>query len=196
MTFGKLFLMHGSLKRGALHLDPVDDLDVDDVLALARGQKQITSPLRLAWHSGSRRGDWVDATFAALNLVSDAMIELFEENGFSGWSTYPVEITGRDGEPIEGYRGLAITGRCGPIDNSRSTEVTKMPISAQGRPYRARIGLFFDESTWDGSDLFMPDESAATVVTEPVKEAIDRAKLKNLSFERLTEVERMMISGT
>lgn len=194
MRFEQLFSMGGSLNRGALHLKPIDSITSKEAWDLAGGRISPQSPVRLTWHSGSRLVDWVDTSMVPVAVVSDKMIELFEENGFIGWSTYPVEIEGRGGQPIEGYRGIAITGRSGPIDYSRSTEVTKMPISAQGNPYQALIGLYFDASTWDGSDLFMPDGTARTVVNETVKAAVERAKLKNVSFKRLTEVETMPLS--
>ena len=38
---------------------------------------------------------------------------------FTGWRTYDIELFGRDGVPIPGYHGLAIHGRCGPMDGLR-----------------------------------------------------------------------------
>lgn len=50
-------------------------------------------------------------------------------------------------------------------------------------------GVRFDPSTWDGSDLFMPEDSTWILVTEEVKRAFDRAKVRNVLFQRVTEFE-------
>jgi hypothetical protein len=54
------------------------------------------------------------------------------------------------------------------------------------------VGLYFDLKTWDGSDIFVPESTGYTIVTEQVKIAIEKAKFKNIYFKRLTEFERMM----
>ncbi len=53
-------------------------------------------------------------------------------------------------------------------------------------------GLYFRPETWDAADVFvpLPKDCGCTIVTERVREALMRAKITNISFERLTETER------
>lgn len=74
----------------------------------------------------------------------------------TGFSTYPVRPT-HNRKPVPGYRGLAVSGRCGRVDESRGTwlEVNK--------PFRRRVlrGMYFDEKSWDGSDFFLNQDPCA-----------------------------------
>ncbi|MEI6511383.1 MAG: hypothetical protein WCO25_05085 [Candidatus Uhrbacteria bacterium] len=49
--------------------------------------------------------------------------------------------------------------------------------------------MFFDKETWDGTDLFIPEGTAMVVVSEPVKLAIEKAKLTNVECNRLSDRE-------
>ena len=42
--------------------------------------------------------------------VSDRVIGLLRDGGFTGWDTYPVEVFLKDGSRLPGYRGLMVTG--------------------------------------------------------------------------------------
>ena len=81
-----------------------------------------------------------------------------------------------------------IRGRCGRISRWRS-------LSLRGFLKTGAIGhaLHVNPSTRDGSDLFVPKESAFTLVTEPVMRALTRARLTNLGFEPISEVEVPLI---
>ena len=48
-------------------------------------------------------------------------------------------------------------------------------------------GFYFDESQWDGSDIFLV--GGHKVVTLPVQKAFKRAKVSNVRFTPLMEVE-------
>lgn len=51
-------------------------------------------------------------------------------------------------------------------------------------------GLFFDPATWDGSDFFMPAADRGwQFVTDDVRRAFKRAKVKNLEFTAAAERE-------
>jgi len=43
--------------------------------------------------------------------------------------------------------------------------------------------------TWDGSDLFLPEGTGYKFVTEEIKTALEKAKIRNIWFERITEIE-------
>lgn len=51
-------------------------------------------------------------------------------------------------------------------------------------------GQYFDPDTWDGSDLFTPTTSSTGKIfmLEPVKQALDWAKIRNLIFRRPDDI--------
>lgn len=52
-------------------------------------------------------------------------------------------------------------------------------------------GLYFDERSWDGSDIFRPsDDTAWIFITNRVKNVLS-AKTKNIRFVPLEDVEHM-----
>jgi hypothetical protein len=94
----------------------------------------------------------------------------------------------RDGEVLEGYHGLSIGGRCGPLDLQRSVEFAKPYPAGVFPAYR---GLFFPPESWDGSDLFMPgDEMLFVFAVDRVQKAFHKAKITNVAFERADLIER------
>jgi hypothetical protein len=190
-VFTNIYVISCASVRGALHLDP--DEDIPARLDIFRGD--VVPPTPLAFHrkTGWRAHDLLSTGLVSLKLVSDRVIQLFQENAFSGWSTYPVLARGKDGEQLDGYYGLSVTGRCGPIDNSMSEEVWRDSSSPQGNRYQAWLGLYFRENAWDGSDIFSPDRTSFVFVVEKVKNAMEKAKLTNFEFQRLTEFERLML---
>jgi len=138
---------------------------------------------------GGSPDDFLWAGLTPLVCISQRVVDLLEENQFTGWSTYPVEVYDRHGEKLPGYHGLAITGSAGREDLSRSQIITKPARTPTSKPYDVYRGLYFDESKWDGSDIFCILGTSTKVVTQSVQAAFVRAKVNNVRFERLTEVE-------
>jgi hypothetical protein len=56
-------------------------------------------------------------------------------------------------------------------------------------PFKVYIGEYFDESSWDGSDLFSPEGTTTRFVVQRVVDAFKAAKIKNIEFQRITEEE-------
>jgi len=117
-------------------------------------------------------------------------VDLLEQHGLTGWRTYAVHVTDKAGESHPDYAGLSMVGRCGPVDLSRSVVVLSQ---YPGGWFPHFLGHYFAEDSWDGSDVFMEREdstgrvTARIFVTEKVREALDRAEVKNLRLQRLTE---------
>lgn len=124
-------------------------------------------------------------------LVTESFARQLEDEGLSGWDTYAVEVSGKDGSTIPGYRGFVITGRCGPVDDRRSIQVPKVYPAGTFPVWK---GVFFHEESWDGSDFFMPEGSSGWMfAVERVVDAFRRAKIRNVEFTPLAEVERMRL---
>jgi hypothetical protein len=139
----------------------------------------------------SRPGDIVWTTLAVPVLLSERIVGLLREGQFTGWDVVPVELQDKTGGTLPTYYFLRVRGRCGPIDNERSVKFDKiMP----GGVFPRWRGLYFDPSTWDGCDVFTSASDIAWVfVVEAVKSAFEKAKVKNVLFTPLDEVERMKL---
>lgn len=187
MYFDRLYNMSTAGKRTALHVESaLGELDTDGLLY---GELDPTSPVVFRYKKGAGGAtpyDFIRTTWQVLRLVSNRVAEVLRP--FTGWTTYPVEVYGKKGELISGYHGLAVTGRCGPIDNNRSIPRICEPPVPEGRVCRMWFGLFFDETTWDGSDIFLSASAVHLIfVTEAVKLALEKAKITNVKFTSLTD---------
>jgi hypothetical protein len=129
--------------------------------------------------------DVIWTTNAILLIVSERFIDILLDNHFTGWTTYPVEVYSKDDELLKGFHGFCVSGRCGPIDYKKS-EIVYVEYPARKVPkYK---GIYFDTSSWDGSDFFMPSDNVGFIfIFEAVKKALEKAKIRNISFERLDE---------
>lgn len=110
-------------------------------------------------------------------------------NNITGWTTYPVEVYGRRGEPLPGYHGFTVTGGECRRDRSRSQVITKQTVPG-GKPFEVYKGLYFFEEDWDRSDIFIVRRYGGIVVTEKVYKILKRAKVTNVKLTPLLEVER------
>jgi hypothetical protein len=129
---------------------------------------------------------------AAPCIVSDRFLCILQDHGFRGWSTYRVRVFGTDRETIPGYHGFRVHGRCGPIDDSRSIPVPRRFPAGVSTVW---LGLYFDLDTWDGNDLFMPEgRNSRIFVFNDVKIALESAKVRNVRFTPIEEVEQLFLN--
>lgn len=143
---------------------------------------------------GGRPQDFIWTTWAGVFLISDRVRQLLEEEQITGWLTYAVELTDRQEGALSGYFGFAVTGRCGPFLPKKSEVVIKPPPVPGGRSAAHRRGLFFDPSTWDGSDIFCSEDGTGFVVaTKRVVELVDRSRITNVAFETLADYETLIV---
>lgn len=190
MEFDRLYLLGSEFLGGALHVQPVTT--ITNHSAIFRGDSIPASPLVFAHQRGGAARDLISTGFPALMLLSSRVFEILRAEGITGWTTFPVVVTGKDRQVIDGYRGLSITGRCGSIRKERSKLVWKEPRYAGGPPRQVKLGLLFDPATWTGHDMFSPQGVDYVFVGERVKDVLEQAKVKNIRFERLTEVENVL----
>lgn len=162
---------------------------VDQQWEIARGKFQTYGPLVFDATSGGRLTDILWSRSVVFLFFSARLIHLLQEHSITGWSTYPVELYNRQGELLAGYQGIAITGSECARDRSRSQIVDKPPPVPGGRGYQVYRGLYFDESEWDGSDMFWVSEGGGVVITERVYKLFRKHKIRNVKFTPLSEVE-------
>lgn len=190
LDYSELFRLYDPLANRPLRLTTEEDSDwlsLEQAAALLKGELKLQHPLKLKGYMGGQPTDFLWSSLASLVIISQRVIELLKSHAFTGWSAYPVEVYDRKGEPLLDYSGLAITGRAGKQDRSRSTIITKPAPVPGGKPYQVYKGFYFDERQWDGSDIFLVD--SFKVVTQRVQRAFERAKVSNVRFTTLVDVE-------
>jgi len=157
-----------------------------DQSALARGD--LSSLHRIVVYYCGRRapGDFIWTQDPLIVIVSDRVKQALESNGLTGWRTYPVQLRDESERTMLGFSGLTITGRCGSLDWSRSLPVLRTYRSGTFANYR---GIFFREDSWDGSDLFMPEDLAWMFTSERFSALAQKLRLRNAKFRKLSTAE-------
>jgi hypothetical protein len=116
------------------------------------------------------------------------MKTVLESNNLTGWKTFVVKVLDKQGQEIQGYYGLSITGRCGKIDYSKSEIIEKrlVPNGPLGKYYK---GLHIGLDKWDGSDFFIPEKYLGTIITSKTADILKKSQLTNIKLQNLAEIE-------
>lgn len=183
--FDKLFYLGESGSNRAFR----GDVGVEtNAVGLTRAELHPSLPVEVDWvMGGAKPGEVIWTTMGTMVIVAESVVQLLRSHGFTGWSVYEASIRDKQGQPVPGYSGLAFTGRCGSIDKGRSIEVPRIRPAGVFPSWR---GLFFDPASWDGSDLFMSGGLVGwKFVVEEVKRAFEKAKIRNVEFTPLDQLE-------
>ena len=143
---------------------------------LSRGKWKLEKPIQFDAAQGWKATDFLWTQLVTPVCVSERVICILKDNEISGWSTYPVEVFDHEGNPHPYYHGLAVIGAVCEADYSRSAVVTKPPPAPGGRNYDVYKGLYFDESQWDGSDMFWV--GGVRIVVDKVKRIFEQNKVE------------------
>jgi len=133
--------------------------------------------------------DFLGTNSAHVYVASERVLVLLKEHGLTGYDTYNVEVSGGKVE-LPKYYGFTAVGRGVHILPKESG----VELSSERRPDGTRriMGmkrLMFDESQWDGSDFFYPEELPGMIlVTERVKNLFKREKVGNCELTPIEEV--------
>ncbi len=152
---------------------------------------ECTQTITLKQYEGFQYCDLMGTT-DTLRLISDRLQKALSDQGVTGWTTCPVELLDRRGGTVPGYAALATSGRCGPLVNSRSPKVRRMNRAGNGM-MDIWLGYYFDEESWDGSDMFRPDGTRMTLVTKRARKVIEAMGTSNITLEPILEIERLAI---
>lgn len=164
----KFYSLSEGQKKGAVVLSANKDL-YD--FKLIRGEIKPKN-LKLRIHKGSKFFDFLYLHDAPLNhVVSDFFIQQLRDNALTGWQTYDVSIIGNKEKT---YFGFQISGKAGKHSKPKKTGFYK--------------GLRFDIKSWDGSDFFIPGDTAFVLCTERAKNALEEA-CTNIYFEDIKNME-------
>ena len=123
--------------------------------------------------------DVINPGFIHLLLISDRFKNLLEENGITGWQTYPIELYDRKGNLVEGYNGFTIIGRAGDMLTFDS------PPEELGYSPKSK-GFYFNVDLWDGTDIFHVRPNFI-LITSRLAELLIKHKISGISIARLTD---------
>ena len=185
MDYADFYLVSDSHTRGALNLIPKLKLEID-INQVFRNELIPAIVIEFFPSGGKKTFDLLNSGHAGIYLISRMIFDLFKINNISGWNAIQAKISGF--ENFE-YFLLTIKGRCGAIDHKKSEFILKPPLTPTGKPFVAKRGLFFDLNSWDGSDIFTPDKSRFTIVTEKVKKLLIESKATNITVENIINFE-------
>jgi hypothetical protein len=167
-------------------------LDSGNHRKLTRGEESPTRQLILRYEMGNPTpGMAVFALGPYVIILHQTAIALLEERALTGWRTYPVLVRDKAGVEHVDYAGLAFIGRCGQLSNRESPEFVRESLRGNHKSTWRR-GMYFDSSTWDGSDFFMPKvEQDFRLCTSRAVAALKDAGVTELELTPMDQSELM-----
>ena len=133
----------------------------------------IQFPIVFRQIDGKRMRDLLDMRYnGSYFLISDRLKSILEENRFTGWKSYPIELYDKKGNPISGYSGFTVTGRGGRLYYSLN----------KGWDSILEYYLAWNPACWDGSDFFRFDNTRHLVVTEKVMTVLKKNRVDAVDY--------------
>ena len=131
--------------------------------------------------------------------VSRRVKEIFENNNIGNCEFIPMNCTewrekdgkAKDKSDIE-YYFLKVKSTCGPALDIHGEECPHCPVCGSlgyiGMDFE---GFAFDESKWDGSDIFVfENKDNQPIITEKLKKILAKEKLTNTAFVKIASVKK------
>ena len=158
-------------------------------LAIGRGLRGLQPRSFVILRKG-RQADFLKCIDFGIDVVSARVVAILEALGATGCSFFPADIEGADGR--EKYFGLAVSSKSGPHIEALSRSACLVKRGRRGEVWSASYGLFFDPSTWDGSDIFFLGNGATLVVHRRVVDALAEHGVMATFADRLDLAESVM----
>lgn len=140
---------------------------------------------------GTRKGNYYN--IPGHFLIDKKIKELFQENQVTGYELKDISFVGSYEFHDDGIQEMVVKGRTGHLQKLTGEEFKA--CSTCGRIIEKKggvVGVSFDINTWDGSDIFLIDNfTGIPVVTQKVKDLLEKSKIKNVSFINIKEKELM-----
>lgn len=152
----------------------------------------IKFPAVFIHYRGRRWEDILGVGWPPLYVISENIKNIFEKNNLTGWKTFPVEVLNKRKKKVEGYYGMSITGKCGPVDDSKS-EIVPYTQSRYVLGEKAYKGYYIGLDKWDGSDFFIPEGDCWLIGSQKVTDVFKENQIKRLKPVNLADVERRLV---
>jgi hypothetical protein len=150
---------------------------------------RIDFPVCFLHTYGQKMTDLLDTGYPPLYLISDKLQTLLEANKLSGWKCFPIRLFDKRRNEIFGYHGFSITGRCGPIDDTKASIVEKSEFT-NGPMRKFYKGLYIGLDQWDKTDFFITNGSLHVIITKKAANILKENKISNLIMVNLADIER------
>lgn len=189
--FDRLYEISGPFDSHKDFCANISDLSFDEETLILRGVTLPKEPVLAGWVAGPNKAKDVIGGGPGVILISERVKHLLTQNQCTGWSTFPITLLNQRNILIEGYCGLSVTGRSGPQDEGFGELLTGKKLGTRYLRYR---GIRFEESSWDGSDIFIAGTGCGAIfVTERVRQLFERHGLGYVDFTPLTEARWLKI---
>ena len=137
---------------------------------------------------GKKRADILGTGTVSLYLISKKFRDVLIENQITGWKTFDVKIYDKKENEIDGYYGLTVTGRSGPMEFKES-EIIEKRLVPHGPLSKYYVGCWIDMQSWDGSDFFVIAQSTHIIISNKVYEIIKANNITNIDMSDISEIE-------
>lgn len=148
------------------------------------------------YFKGKKQGDYYDVPGGS--ILGKKMQELLINERITGFKLENINVDGwydSSGKILpreyDDLKELKIIGRCGYLRHKSGDILEKCDECGYFNYDRAEDevdGLSVDLNEWDGSDMFQfKNWPGVIIVTETVKEIVEKNKLKNIKFTNISE---------
>lgn len=143
-------------------------------LLITGDYKNIDFPVIFKQTHGNKMRDILDTERPNIYLISDRLKVVLEQNGLTGWKSFPIKLYDKKGNEIFGYHGFSITGRSGPTsyDNCEIIEKRYVPNGPVCKFYK---GVYING--WNGDDFFIPDGTVSIFITKKAADVLKKIRL-------------------
>ena len=162
------------------------------------GIKSIRLEPIKVYFEGKKQGDCYGVPNGS--IVNEKMQEILRTEGITGFTLENINVEGwydskRNSLLInyEDLKELKVIGRCGYLRDKNGEMLEKCNECGKINYAKAEDeveGLSVNLDEWDGSDMFQfKNWRGVIIVTEKVKEIIEKNKLKNIKFTDISEFQ-------
>ena len=118
--------------------------------------------------------------------ISEKLKRFFEIEKLTGWNTYPIKIFDKKGNEVEGYYGLSIIGKCGPVDFTQC-EIFEKKLVPEGPLCKIYKSLPIGLDKWDQSDFFLSENAGSIIITRKAADLLQINKFTNIQMENVAK---------
>lgn len=189
IDYSKFYLLEDPKIEQSFRAGTVGEISYDSYDILYKGELIVKEPIWFKQESGIDHLDVIYTTSVLLNLISAKFLSVLENNNITGWTSFPAHLFTEGLERLEGYVGLSVTGRAGAIDKSRSQiEHSALLNRSFDKKYPHRVGVYFQNDEWDGSDIFIPEGSGLLLFSQRAVDILEKENIENTLFIPCTEI--------
>lgn len=172
---GQFYELHARRAEVAAEAQNSTPFDPDRHWKEIRGLLPLSDP---AYHQvgGKDVRDVILGTLGGHYLIHERILAAWREAQVTGFRTVPVTFRTYSDEVLRCYQFLVVTGRCGemPMRGIRPANPPSLSVEK---------GMRLDLDTWDGSDIFIPEEHPnAVLVTKKVMKLCKAQKPRGFVF--------------